>query len=236
MESDKLVVDIWSDIRCPFCYIGKNRFEKALEQFEHKDRVQVNWRSFELDKNIQSTGTDIFTYFQQHKGIARPQAEGMMKQVRQAGLGVGLNLKVEQTILANSFNAHQLVHFAKDKGLGNEAKAKLFESHFTLAEDISDASILARLVSEIGLDEYAWKLALQANAFADAVRQDEAEAEALDIQGVPFFVFQQRYAVSGAQAPELFLEVLEKTWAEFKATSLQSAIAEGESCSIGENC
>ena len=230
-------VDIWSDVRCPFCYIGKRKFEKGLESFPQKDNVEVTWKSFELDPALDNKkGEDIFSYFTRAKGVSRPQAEQMFENVTRIAGEVGLDFNIPASVLANSFNAHRLIQMAKAKGLGNEVEEALFRIHFTEGRDINDNETLLQTGLSIGLDETELKEMLSSAAWAEEVRKDEEEARAIGVSGVPFFVFNDKYAVSGAQSPETFLQVLEKAWAEFEDEKKSLQVTEGQSCSTDGDC
>lgn len=208
-------VDIWSDIRCPFCYIGKHNFEDALEKFEHKEDVQVVWHSFQLDSNLQ-TQPEISTidYFTKAKGIPREQALQMFDGAKKMAAETGLTLDLEKSVVANSFKSHQLLQYAKTKGLGDEIKEALFEAHFTRAQNIDDEKTLLEIAASTGLDKEETEKILSTEEYAHQVNQDDLNAKKLGISGVPFFVFNNKYGVSGAQSPETFLDVLEKSWEE----------------------
>src|SRR5690606_10132638 len=208
-------VNIWSDIRCPFCYIGKRKFEAALEKFPHKDKVEVIWRSFELDPSL-ITREDIsmYEYFAELKGMTRDHAVQMNNQVSQAAKEIGLDFNIEQSVVANSFDGHRLIQLAKANGLGPEAEEALFKAHFTEGKNIDDKKVLLQIGISIGLEESAIKQMYASEAYAVEVREDQKLAQSIGVRGVPFFVFNDKYAVSGAQSPEAFLEVLEKSFAE----------------------
>lgn len=211
-------VNIWSDVRCPFCYIGKRKFELALAKFPHKDRVEVTWRSFQLDPTLETQkDINIYDYFSKVKGVSKSQAREMFDNVTEIAQEVGLHFKIEQSVVSNSFNAHRLIQLAKSKGLGNEIEEKLFVIHFTEGKDIDDRKTLIETGISVGLDEQEVKALLDSDAYSQEVRQDESAAQTIGVRGVPFFVFDDKYAVSGAQSPETFLQVLEKSWEEFTA-------------------
>ena len=230
-------VNIWSDVRCPFCYIGKRKFEMALEKFPHKDDVNISWHSFELDPTLQ-TNTDInsLQYFSEIKGIPVSQAKQMQQQVANIAKEVGIEFNNDKAVVANSFNAHRLIQFAKSKGLGNEIEEELFKAHFTEGKNIDDIEDLVQTGISIGLDEKEVRDILASDAFSKEVKQDEMQAQSLGIRGVPFFILNNKYAVSGAQSPDTFLEVLEQTWEEFEKANQPVIISEGENCSIDGTC
>ena len=230
-------INIWSDVRCPFCYIGKRKFEMALEKFPHKDKVKVVWKSFELDPNLK-TNTEISSldYFSEAKGIPKDQAVEMQQNVANIAKEVGLNFNAQNTVVANSFNAHRLIQLAKTKGLGNEIEEALFKDYFIEGKNIDDIEILTKTGVSIGLDKGLLKNLFTSDDFSKEVKQDEIDAQTLGINGVPFFVLNNKYAVSGAQSPETFLDVLEQTWEEFEKENPSLIITEGESCTKDGNC
>jgi predicted DsbA family dithiol-disulfide isomerase len=208
-------VNIWSDVRCPFCYIGKKKFEQALDKFEHKDQVEVEWKSFQLDPQLKTqASTDIYDYFSEMKGMPREQVKGMFDHVTEVAKEVGLDFNLGGSVLANSFNAHRLIQYAKYKGLGNEIEEELFRLHFIEGRNIDDMQVLLEAGKSIGLEEPELNEVLSTDAFSDEVKLDELAAQQIGVRGVPFFVFDEKYGVSGAQSPDLFLQTLEKAWAE----------------------
>ena len=230
-------VDIWSDVRCPFCYIGKRKFEKGLEKFDHKNQVEVTWKSFQLDPALDSQSSeDIFTYFTRAKGVSRQQAEEMFGNVTAIAREVGLEFNIPGSIVANSFNAHRLIQMAKSKGLGNEAEEALFRIHFVEGKDINDNDTLLQTGLSIGIEQDELKEMLTSKAWTSEVRKDEDDARDLGVSGVPFFVFNDKYAVSGAQSPETFLQVLEKAWAEYEQEKGGLDVVEGQSCDADGKC
>jgi len=230
-------VDIWSDVRCPFCYIGKRKFENALEKFPHKNEIEVNWHSFELDPSLETnTEVSAIEHISEIKGISKVQAEGMHEHVINVAKEVGLDFDFEKSVVANSFNAHRLIQLAKTKGLGNEIEEQLFKAHFTEGKNIDDKETLVQTGMSIGLDEKEIKEMLASDAFAKEVKQDEMQAQSIGVRGVPFFVLNDKYAVSGAQSPDTFLEVLNQTWKEFEEEKQPLIVTEGESCSVDGTC
>lgn len=230
-------VKIWSDIRCPFCYIGKRKFEMALEKFTHKDKVKVVWKSFELDPNLKTnTAISAIEHLSAAKGISKSQAEGMQEHVANIAKEVGLDFNSKNTLVANSFNAHRLIQLSKTKELGNEIEEALFKAYFVDRKNIDDKETLIKTGVSIGLDESEVREIFSSDAYEKEVRQDEMQAQSIGINGVPFFVLNNKYAVSGAQSPETFLDVLEQTWKEFEKENPAMIISKGESCSIDGNC
>src|SRR5690606_5441585 len=225
-------VDIWSDVRCPFCYIGKRKFENALEQFPHKNEIEVIWHSFELDPSLETNPeVNALEYIAEIKGISKIQAEGMHEHVINVGKEVGLDFDFDKSVVANSFNAHRLIQFAKTKGLANEAEEALFKAHFTDGKNIDDKETLAQIAIIIGMDEKSVLEILDSNAFTDEVRNDQKQAKSLGVSGVPFFVLNNKYGISGAQSPATFLGALQQAWAELEKEKQPLIITKGESCS-----
>ena len=206
-------VKIWSDVRCPFCYIWKRKFEAALADFAHKDEVTITWKSFELDPNIQTVeDTNIYDYFSKAKGIPHAQAVEMFDNVTAIAAEVGLDFNLDQSVVANSFKAHRLIQLAKTRDLGDQIEEELFKIHFAEGKNIDDEQVLVAAGKNIGLPEEDVKMLFTSDDFDAEVRIDQLEAQRMGIRGVPFFVFDDKYAVSGAQPTELFLQTLEKTW------------------------
>jgi predicted DsbA family dithiol-disulfide isomerase len=208
-------VEIWSDIACPWCYIGRRRFEKALSQFEYGDQVEVIWRSYQLDPNAPrdyaGTVNDLLA---QRYGMSREKAESMNAQVSELAAQEGLEYHLGHAHPVNSWDAHCLIHLAASHDLQGEMKERLQRAYFTEGLVVSDPNTLVRLAVEIGLEAGETRQALETKAYADAVRADEQRAQRLGIRGVPFFLINGKYAVSGAQPAELFLTALERAWAD----------------------
>ena len=230
-------INIWSDVRCPFCYIGKRKFEMALNKFSHKEKVNVIWKSFELDPVITTNASlNPIEHFAERKGISIGEAEGMQQQVATIAKEVGLHFNSNNMVVANSFNAHRLIQLAKTKKLANELEEALFIAFFIDGKNIDNDEILLETGTSVGLAEKDVNKIFTSDNFSTEVREDEEEAQNLGINGVPFFVFNNKYAVSGAQSPETFLDVLEKSWDEFKKETPSLIISEGQSCSVEDNC
>ncbi|PCL93829.1 DsbA family oxidoreductase [Paenibacillus lautus] len=208
-------VEIWSDFMCPFCYIGKRRFESALEQFPHKDQVEVVYRSFELDPNASyKPGVSMDELLAAKYGMSIEQAKAANANVTQQAASVGLTYHMDRVIPANSFDAHRLVHFAAQHGKMKDMTERLFRAYFTDAENLEDKNLLADLAAEVGLEREQAMAMLESDAFQSEVRADEAAATNLGIRGVPFFVLGGKYAVSGAQPLEVFTDALDKAYRE----------------------
>jgi len=223
-------VEIWSDVVCPWCHIGKRRFEAALADFEHADEVAVTWRSFELDPAADSgtTPADYAARLAAKYGTSRAQAQEMLDSMTAAAAAERLDFHFERAVPANTFDAHQVIHLAAVRGVQDAVKERLLTAYFSEGEAVGDREVLIRLAAESGLDADEVRGALAEQTYADTVRADEAEARALGISGVPFFVLDRRYGVNGAQPPEQLLEALRQAWAE--AHPLQSVGVGGAAC------
>ncbi|WP_257656461.1 DsbA family oxidoreductase [Parapedobacter lycopersici] len=233
-------VEVWSDIMCPFCYIGKHNYEHALQQFADAAAVELEWKSFQLDPTLAKNTSygDTYQYLSDRKGISLAQAEEMTANVARAGAAAGLQFHFDRAIVTNTFDAHRLLHFAKARQLGNELKEKLFHAHFTAGKNVGDTATLVTLAAEIGLDGGDAQQVLQSNQYADEVAADIREARQIGIQGVPFFIFNRKYAVSGAQPTAVFLQTLEKSFAEWRSDhpKVTLEVSEGPSCSPDGTC
>lgn len=213
-------VEIWSDVMCPFCYIGKRRFEQALEQFPGKDMVVIEWKSFQLDPDIKTIpGKSVNEYLAERKGWTIDYARKVNDRVTGMAREVGLLYDFDKAIVANSFDAHRLSHFAKKHGKQDAMEEHLFKAYFTEGKNTADHETLIQLASEIGLNADEVRTMLAGNDFSDDVNNDIYEAQQVGAQGVPFFVFDNKYAVSGAQPSELFSDVLQKVWEEKESIS-----------------
>lgn len=225
-------IEIWSDVACPWCYIGKRRFETALNAFPHKDSVEVQWRSYQLDPTVPEhyDGTEI-SYLAERKGMDPAQVRGMFAHVTEQAAGEGLDYKFDDVVVANSFNAHQLIHLAAAHGKADGVKEALLSAHFEHGEDIGNREFLVRTGAAAGLDAAKVKEALDTDQYADDVRHDFAEARALGVSGVPFFVIDRKYGISGAQPSELFAQALDEAWQEANPlTMVAAADADAEVC------
>lgn len=202
-------VEIFSDVVCPFCWIGKRQFEAALEKFEHAGEVEVIYRSFELDPNTPSDiDMDVYDMLSKKYSITREQAIESNVRVAQSGAAVGIEFHVEKARVANSFNSHRLIHFANANGKSHEAFEALHKAYFSDGVRIDDIDELVKVGVELGFEENELREILQSGAFSEDVRADEQRAREIGVTGVPFFLIDDRYAISGAQGTENFLAAL----------------------------
>jgi|ERR1700694_1174329 len=212
-------VEIWSDVVCPWCYIGKRRFESALQQFGPRDAIEVEFRSFELDPNAQlDDGTGLDERLARKYGFGLEQARMLNARVAKAAAGEGLEYRLDIARHGNTMDAHRLIHLAATQGLQAAMKERLMAAYFTEGKSIGDHDSLVELAVEVGLDGERARELLAGEEFAEEVHNDEREASELGITGVPFFVINRRYGVSGAQAPEVLLSALETAWNEAHPT------------------
>jgi predicted DsbA family dithiol-disulfide isomerase len=210
-----ITVEIWSDVVCPFCYMGKRRFENGLREFEHRDEVQVTWRSFQLDPSVRYVpGRGLYEYLAERKGITLAASRRMHQRLADAAAELGLSYRFDAAVTANTFDAHRLTHLARARGSQEPLEERLFAAYFTEGRNIGDHETLAALAVEAGLDPAEVRETLAGGRFSEEVRADQKEAEAAGADGVPFYVFDRAVSVAGAQPAELFLEVLRTVWEE----------------------
>ncbi len=227
-------VDIFSDVVCPWCAIGKRRFERAVDGFTHKAEVEVTWRAFELDPSAPAhTEGDMTAHLAKKYGVTLDEARSSQARLSAMASAEGLEFHFEQTRRANTFDAHRLLHFALDVGVQDALKERLFRAYFTEGASIGDTATLVRLGEEVGLDGPKCAEVLQVGTYGTEVRGDEAEARSLGISGVPFFVIDGKYGISGAQQPETILQVLNEAWS--RSHPLSPIIGDGAVCD-DEHC
>ena len=230
-----MTIEIWSDVMCPFCYIGKRKFENALTQFPHKDDVEVIWKSFQLNPNLKTDAhKNAHQYLAEVKGWSLEEAKKMSDHVTNLAKQVGLTYHLDKAVVANSFDAHRFSCLAKKHGLQDKAEERLFLAYFTEGKNTADHATLIQLGVEIGLEADEIKQMLEGNEYAVEVQQDIIEAQQVGVRGVPFFVLGGKYAISGAQETALFLEALNRTWEEVEKTT--PSVVEGSVCMPDGEC
>lgn len=216
-------IEIWSDILCPFCYIGKRKLEKAVETFKGKEFLEIEWRSYQLDPDAASQpNTDVYDYLTQRKGQTRDWSIKMHEQVANTAKQEGLDYHFEKAIIANSYHAHRLIHLAKKYKLGDNAEETIFKAYFTEGKDIADKTTLIAIGKQIGLKENELKEVLNSDRFGTEVKADIEEAQNIGVRGVPFFVIDRAYAISGAQPVEVFTETLEKSFEDWETKNISA--------------
>ncbi|MCP2342850.1 DsbA family oxidoreductase [Actinomadura rupiterrae] len=215
-------VDIWTDIVCPWCYIGQARFDAALAGFEHRDQVEVVQHSYELAPDLAPADAGrVLEMLMDKYGMSREQAE--QAEARVAGLAAGEGLPyTSDRPNGNTFDAHRLLHLAAERGLGDELRRALYRANFGGEGSVFDADSLTAIATGTGLDEAEVRSVLAADAYGDAVREDERTAREIGVQGVPFFVLDGKYGVSGAQETATFAEALTQVWQEAHAQEAQA--------------
>jgi predicted DsbA family dithiol-disulfide isomerase len=206
-------VEIWSDIACPWCYVGKRRFEAALAAFEHRDEVTVTWRSFELDPQAPvARSVDGATHLAQKYGMSREQAQASQRRLADVAAGDGIDMRFDLSRGGNTFDAHRLVHLAEAHGLQDAMTERLMRAYFTEGEPIADADALTRLALEVGLPEDEVRDVIAGTRYAAEVREDERIAMSLGIHAVPFIAVDRRIGAAGARPPEALGELLRQAW------------------------
>lgn len=232
-------VEIWSDVMCPFCYIGKRNFENALAQFADKENIEIEWKSYQLDPSMPEVAAESQEdYLVKHKGMSREQVRGMLANVTEMAKQAGLDYHLDKSVMVNSQKAHQLIQFAKTKNLGDQIEERLFKAFFTEGKNVADIETLTQLGKEVGLDEKELQVAFTDDQYLYQMKQDIQEGANLGVKGVPFFVFDRKYGVSGAQPAEAFLETLSKSFDEWreKNPEVKLQMTQGQSCDINGNC
>jgi predicted DsbA family dithiol-disulfide isomerase len=233
-------VEVWSDVVCPWCYIGKRRFEAALARFAHRDEVELVWRSFELDVSAPPSSAEQGTYAERlaaKYGCSVAEAQVMIDNMTITAAQEGLDFRFDLARPGNTFDAHRLLHLALEHGRQDELKERLDRATFTEGSAVSDHSSLRALAMQVGLPEAEVNAVLTSDRYSEAVRADEAQARAYGISGVPFFVIDGRYGISGAQPADAVLQTLDKAWSERPPLTLvtpggTAPACEGDSCTV----
>jgi predicted DsbA family dithiol-disulfide isomerase len=239
LKIEKMKVEIWSDVMCPFCYIGKRKFEAALGEFKNKENIEIVWKSFQLNADLKTDPSkNTIQHLAETKGWTMEYTRNTINYVMDMASGVGLNYDFDKAVVANSFDAHRFIQFAKTKGKGDAAEEVLFKAYFTEGKNTADHTILIQLAQDIGLESEAVKTMLNSTEFTNEVNHDVAEAQQIGVTGVPFFVVDRKYAVSGAQDSKVFLETLEKAWKEHakQSSETMNTANDGSVCTPDGEC
>jgi len=227
---NQIRIDVVSDVVCPWCYIGKRRLERGIEDTQYSDNVQVIYHPFQLDPSVPSEGTDFQTYMQNRFGS---DFVSKFHQVEQAALSEGLDFDFEKLPKAiNTFTLHRILTVAEQDGIQSAVKEALMKGYFVDRQDFTQENTLLKLMKSLGWSEEKTKEIIQSDIASDAVKEEMNYYKQLGITGVPFFIFDQKYAVSGAQPAEVFSEIIDKVAKELNIESVA-----GEICDVdGENC
>jgi protein disulfide-isomerase len=218
-------VEIWSDVMCPFCYIGKHHFEQAIEKLPFKDEIEVDWKSYQLNPEYHNADNEtIYDYLSRSKGMSVEHARQMTQQVADMAANAGLTINFDKNIPANTFNAHRLIHLAAKHNLQNAAEEKLFEAHFVQGLNIGEDAVLIEIGKEMGLEATEVAEVLKSDQLAEAVRYDIYESQNLGIRGVPYFVMDRKYGVSGAQPVQAFTDALTQSFQEWKTAQPKTTL------------
>lgn len=236
-------IEIWSDVACPFCYIGKRHLEEAKNSLPFKEEINIIWKSYQLDPMYHNTKKEtIYEHLVQSKGMSVDQVKQMTDQVVDMASNAGLQFNFDSTIPANTFDAHRLIHLAAHHNLQDQAKEALLKAYFIDGKDVADKSVLQKIAEEIGLDQTEIVETLDSDKFSDDVKHDIKESKDIGVQGVPFFVLDGKYAISGAQPVTAFKDAISQAYNEWKSaqpvsklTSLNvtdKAICDDDGCEI----
>ncbi len=218
-----MLVEIWSDVVCPWCYIGKRRFESALARFEHRDEVEVRWRSLELDPRASTAGDrDLAGHLAAKYGVDAPGAAAMIERITVAAAGEGLAYRLDRARPSGTFDAHRLLHLAAERRLQDAMKERLLAAYCIEGRHLGDGATLVELAAEVGLDPDEARTTLESDAYADAVRADEADGHQLGLTGVPFLAVDRRVAAAGAHPADHLLQLLNSAWPPEPAGSARS--------------
>jgi len=219
-ENTKMTVEIWSDIACPFCYLGKKKFERSLESFENKDQIEVIWKSFQLNPGQKTDTTVSLTeYLAREKNWDPASVEQTYERISESGKNYGISYDFKNAVPANTLKAHILLHMAKKAGKQTGVKESLFEAYFAQGKNVDDPAVLSAIAEKHGIDTGNIDQIFESEEIVNEVRHDIYEAQQLGISGVPFFVYNSKYGISGAQDDRLFTDTLKKSFDEWKSAN-----------------
>jgi len=239
---DKMKIEIWSDIACPYCYIGKRKLDNALEKFPHKDKIELVWHSYELDPALHEKALDIsiYSYFAEKYGMSEEEARDTQCKVAAIAKEVGLDYHFDNLVVANTSGALRMVKLAKEYNLATETEEALFDAYFVKGKDVSDKQVLVQLGVGVGLRELDVVAMLDSDKYLDEIKNDIDYSEnQLNLEYIPFYVFNERQRVEGSIAVEKYLEILEEAYSEWEKGGISSGTGEiisGQSCSIDGVC
>lgn len=227
-------IEIWSDVMCPFCYIGKKSFELALDKIPYKDKIDVEWKSFQLNSNLSKTEIiSIEDYLIRRKGFSKEQVEQMNQQIYDMGERVGIHFNFDEVKVVDTSDAHKLIHFAQENGKGSEIEEELFKAYFIEGKNVADFEVLSDLSDKIGLDKEKTLEILNSDSYVFDIASDILEARNIGVTGVPFFVIDRKYTISGAQSIEYFESALIQA---YEKHYLNDSSQLNASCDIDSDC
>lgn len=235
--SPKLTLDIWSDMLCPFCYIGKRNLDTALEQFPHAAEIDIRWHSYQLAPNLEyNPNIDAHQALADYKGMPYETAKQLNEQVALMTAQAGITFDIDTMKWANSLSAHRLLQWTKTQGKAHELEERLFEAVFVKGENIGDNQLLVSIAKELGLSEVEAEKAITSEIFSEAVQEDIRNAQYVGLRGVPHFVINEEATFSGALPPESFLQVLTQYHDKWKTDRDVTIDLAGQNCDINGNC
>lgn len=238
----KMKIAIWSDIACPYCYIGKRKLEKALTQFPHKDNIELEWHSYELDPELpkKASNQTIYAHFAEKYGMQESDARASQAKIAEQAKTVGLNYDFDKLIVANTNDALRLVKLANKSGLATEAEEVLFDAYFVKGLDVSAHDVLVNMGTKIGLKKNDILALFVEKDYIEDIKKDiEFSENEYDLQYIPFYIFNNKHIVQGSIEVEDYLEVLEKSYAEWEHNGVSTEKGDtisGHSCSIDGVC
>lgn len=243
MKKEKMKIEIWSDIACPYCYIGKRKLESALSQFPQKDNVELVWHSYELNPDLPKKALEksFYEYFAETHEISIEQAKDSMREVIKLAAEVGLYYDFDHLVVANTSDALRLVKLAKESGLATEMEEVLFDAYFAQGKDISNTTTLTDLGVKVGLKKEVLEPLLAGDRFFDEIKKDiEFSENTLNLEYIPFYLFNNKHMIEGSIAPQEYLQILTKSYAEWEkygvSENIGGDVISGQSCSIGGVC
>ena len=227
-------IEIWSDVMCPFCYIGKKHFEQALDKIPYKNNIEIEWKSFQLNPDLPKNEiTSVEEYLVKAKGISEEQVAAMNNQLAELGKSVGIDFQQQNSKVVNTGDAHRLIHFAQANGKGSEIEEQLFEAYFTEGKNVADHEVLATIGEKIGLNKTEILEMLNSDAYVFDVASDILDARNIGVSGVPFFVIDRKYSISGAQPVDYFVSALTQA---FEKDHANNSSPNNASCDVDGNC
>jgi predicted DsbA family dithiol-disulfide isomerase len=228
----KMTIEIWSDVMCPFCYLGKKNLEEAINLSNRGEDVNIEWKSFQLNPNLGNTAISTYDYLAQMRGLNVDEIKGSFSNIEASGKEKGIDFNFETALVVNTAAAHRFIQLAKEKGKGNEAEEALFKAQFSDGRNVSSPEVLEEIGLSLGFTSAEIDSAQTEAKYQSGFEKDLYEAQQIGVRGVPFFVFDRKYAVSGAQPVELFVQTLEKSLNEQKL----QIVSEGDVCDSNGNC